>query len=75
VGAAAAALPTVAGEPSLPSRRGRPIDLLVPPDAQVVVIALFAGDKKAIGDVWYDSVGGRADAIIDQWKREVGYGR
>ncbi len=46
-----------------------------PPGAQIVVVALFAGDKKAIGDVWYDSVGGRADAIIDQWKREVGYDR
>src|SRR4051812_12522325 len=44
-----------------------------PPDAQVVVVALFAGDKATIGDVWYSSVGARADALIEQWKREVGY--
>lgn len=44
-----------------------------PPDAQVVVVALFAGDKATIGDVWYSSVGSRADALIEQWKREVGY--
>jgi hypothetical protein len=46
-----------------------------PPDAKVVVVALFAGDKKAIGDTWYDSVGTRADAVIEQWKRSVGYDR
>lgn len=46
-----------------------------PPDAQVVVVALFAGDKATIGDVWYNSVGTRADALIEQWKREVGYDR
>jgi len=46
-----------------------------PPDAQVVVVTLFAGDKAAIGDVWYGSVGIRADALIEQWKREVGYDR
>ena len=46
-----------------------------PPDAQVVVVALFAGDKASIGDVWYGSVGVRADALIEQWKREVGYDR
>jgi hypothetical protein len=46
-----------------------------PPDAQIVVVALFAGDKATIGDVWYGSVGARADALIDQWKREVGYDR
>jgi hypothetical protein len=46
-----------------------------PPDAQVVVVALFVGDKATIGDTWYSSVGTRADAIIDQWKREVGYDR
>jgi hypothetical protein len=36
---------------------------------------LFAGDKARIGDIWYNSVSGRADAIIDQWKREVRYDR
>lgn len=46
-----------------------------PPDAKIVVIALFAGDKARIGDIWYNSVGTRADAIIEQWKREVRYDR
>ena len=46
-----------------------------PPDAKIVVVALFAGDKGRIGDVWYNSVGPRADAIIEQWKREVRYDR
>lgn len=39
-----------------------------PPDQHDrVVVALFAGDKASIGDVFYDSVGPRADAAIDQW--------
>lgn len=33
-----------------------------------VVLALFAGDKARIGDVFYNSVGARADVAIDQWK-------
>jgi len=39
-----------------------------PPNSQTVVVALFAGDKKRIGDLWYDSVGVRADEAIRQWK-------
>ncbi|RPF20719.1 hypothetical protein [Myceligenerans xiligouense] len=35
-----------------------------------VVVALFAADKAVMGDVFYDSVGARADQAIDQWKRE-----
>ncbi|WP_194908242.1 hypothetical protein [Catenulispora rubra] len=46
-----------------------------PPDTKIVVAALSAGDKGRIGDVWYNSVGPRADAIIEQWKREVRYDR
>lgn len=42
-----------------------------PPDSDTVVVALFAADKARIGDVFYNSVGTRADALIDQWKREV----
>lgn len=42
-----------------------------PPDSETVVVALFAGEKSRIGDVFYNSVGTRADPIIDQWKREV----
>ncbi|MFJ7738955.1 hypothetical protein ACIQ2D_21895, partial [Lysinibacillus sp. NPDC097287] len=33
-----------------------------PPDSNTVVVALFAGDKSRIGDVFYNSVGPRADA-------------
>ena len=42
-----------------------------PPNRNTVVVALFAGDKAPIGGVFYNSVGSRADALIDQWKREV----
>lgn len=35
-----------------------------------VVVALFAGDKASIGDVFYNSVGPRADAAIEQWSYE-----
>jgi hypothetical protein len=40
------------------------------PDDLTVVVALFANDKARMGDVFYDSVGSRADQIIDQWIRE-----
>lgn len=35
-----------------------------------VVVALFAGDKAGMGDVFYDSVGTRADQMIDRWIAE-----
>ena len=38
-----------------------------PGDPGTVVVALFAGDKARMGDVFYDSVGARADAAIGQW--------
>ena len=38
--------------------------------SKTVVVALFAADKAAMGDVFYDSVGSRADQAIDQWKFE-----
>lgn len=44
-----------------------------PPDTGTVVVALFAGDKARMGDVFYNSVGARADALIDQWKRETSF--
>ena len=40
-------------------------------DDQTAVIVAFAGDKKRIGDAFYISSSTRADAAIDQWKREV----
>ncbi|HET7140509.1 MAG TPA: hypothetical protein VFI36_10150 [Arthrobacter sp.] len=41
-----------------------------PPGERTVVVALFSGDKANMGDVFYDSVGRRADQIIEQWIRE-----
>lgn len=38
-----------------------------PPDTDIVVVALYAGEKARIGDVFYNSVGPRADAAIDRW--------
>ena len=38
-----------------------------PSNQTAVVVALFAGNKKAIGDVWYDSVATRADAEVKAW--------
>jgi hypothetical protein len=40
------------------------------PDSKTVVVALVGGDKGPIGDVWYSSAAPRAEAAIDQWKRE-----
>lgn len=36
------------------------------------VVALFGGEKASMGDVFYDSVGTRADMAIEQWLREKG---
>jgi hypothetical protein len=36
-----------------------------------VVVALFAGDKANMGDVFYNSVGSRADAAIDRYQRRI----
>lgn len=41
-----------------------------PPGSNTVVVAHFAGDKEAMGDVFYNSVGSRADASVDTWKHE-----
>lgn len=38
-----------------------------PPGRNRVVVAVLAGEKAAIGDVFYDSVATRADAAIDQY--------
>ena len=41
-------------------------------DSDTVVVVLFANDKAAMGDVFYDSVGSRADQAIETWKRQNG---
>ena len=35
--------------------------------AGIVVVALFAADKARMGDVFYNSVGPRADVAIERW--------
>lgn len=42
-----------------------------PPNSDHVVVAVLAGEKAAIGDVFYDSVATRADAAIDQYLYET----
>lgn len=42
-----------------------------PPDEDRVVVALFSGDKASMGDVFYDTVGVRADRLINRWRNET----
>lgn len=39
-------------------------------DEDTVVVTVFAGDKKRIGDAFYTSAGTRADAAIERWLYE-----
>ena len=41
-------------------------------ESDTVVVVLFANDKAGMGDIFYDSVGSRADQAIDTWKRQNG---
>ncbi|MGC4932199.1 hypothetical protein ACLQ3C_00735 [Gordonia sp. DT30] len=55
-----------------PFREGIAVRLIVWfPDDDHAVVALFAGDKARMGDVFYDSVGPRADAAIEAWKKQT----
>ena len=57
---------------SHPFRRGVAMRLIVWfPDDEHAVVALFAGDKAHMGDVFYDSVGPRADAAVEAWKQQT----
>jgi len=40
------------------------------PDDEHVVVALFANDKARMGDVFYDSVGPRADQAIEKFRHQ-----
>jgi hypothetical protein len=42
-----------------------------PPTQDRVVVALFSGDKASMGDVFSDTVGTRADRLIDRWLDET----
>lgn len=39
-----------------------------PGEPDRIVVALLAGDKARMGDVFYNSVGARADTAIQQWQ-------
>ena len=41
-----------------------------PEQADKIVVALLAADKAQMGDVFYQSVGTRADVLIDRWHRQ-----
>ena len=58
---------------SHPYREGIALRLIVwfPPVDGRVVVALFAGEKASMGDVFYDSVGSRADQIIERWLEDT----
>ena len=63
---------------SHPYRDGIALRLICwyPPETpDTVVVALFAGDKAGMGDVFYDSVGTRADQMIDRWIAEKEAGK
>jgi hypothetical protein len=57
---------------SHPYREGIAVRLIVwfPPDAPPVIV-LFANDKAQMGDVFYHSVGSRADQVISAYLRET----
>jgi hypothetical protein len=51
-----------------PYREGIAVRLIVWfPATDHAVVALFAGDKARMGDVFYDRVGTRADAGTESW--------
>jgi hypothetical protein len=43
----------------------------LPPELHTVVVVALGVDKAAMGDVFYDGVGRRADAAIDEWLRQM----
>lgn len=57
---------------SHPFRAGKAVRTIVWfPDREHVVAALFANDKACMGDVFYDSVGTRADQVIENYIRQM----
>ena len=58
---------------SHPYREGIALRLILwfPPVDGRVVVTLFAGEKASMGDVCYDSVGSRADQIIERWLEDT----
>jgi len=54
--------------PFHPRVAGAPHRVVSPEERDRVVVALFAGEKASMGDVFYNSVAPRADATIAQWQ-------
>jgi len=54
--------------PFHPRVAGAPHRVVSPEERDRVVVALFAGEKASMGDVFYNSVASRADATIAQWQ-------
>jgi len=42
------------------------------PDKDRAVVALVGFDKAHLGDLWYTSAAIRAEAMVDQWRRQHG---
>ena len=42
------------------------------PDKGHALVALVGFDKAQLGDLWYTSAAIRAEAMVDQWKRQQG---
>ena len=56
------------GHPYVPGAAVRLIVWFPPERPEDVVVALFANDKAQMGDVFYDSVGSRADVAISRYR-------
>ena len=56
------------GHPYVAGAAVRLIVWFPPEHPEEVVVALFANDKAQMGDVFYDSVGPRADAAISRYR-------
>ena len=56
------------GHPYVPGAAVRLIVWFPPERPEDVVVALFANDKAPMGDVFYDSVGSRADVAISRYR-------
>ena len=65
------ALLDLANLPPVRRRSRSQVDLLLPAGtSRQIVVALLAADKAQMGDVFYQSVGARADVLIDRWHRQ-----
>lgn len=59
------------GHPYTPNIAVRMIVWFPPEQSDEVVVVLFGADKARMGDVFYDSVGTRADAAIGSFRKSL----